>query len=379
MNTELITALDILEKEKKISKKVLIEAIENSLLAACKNHFGKNENFTAKVDTKTGDFKVTAAKEVVETVEDSVTQISLADAQMISPKYNIGDTINVEIKSAEFGRIAVQNSKSAILQKIREEERQAVYNEYHAKEKDIVTGIVSRYAGNNLVINLGRADAILSEADMVKGEKYKPNDRIKVYVTEVKTEKKGLKIAVSRCHPEFVKRLFEAEVAELRDGTVEIRSIAREAGSRTKMAVRAKVPNVDTAGKTGTTNLNKDGWFCGYTPYYTTAVWVGRDDNRIMESLSGASYPKSIWSNFMNAIHSEYSSTDSMGGNYRDYQGETTQQTGTQATTATESSTKGTEATTAAPTTAAPTTAAPTTAAPTTAAPQTEEQPTENQ
>ena len=157
MNTELITALDILEKEKKISKKVLIEAIENSLLAACKNHFGKNENFTAKVDPKTGDFKVTAAKEVVETVEDSVTQISLADAQMISPKYNIGDTINVEIKSAEFGRIAVQNSKSAILQKIREEERQAVYNEYHAKEKDIVTGIVSRYAGNNLVINLGSA------------------------------------------------------------------------------------------------------------------------------------------------------------------------------------------------------------------------------
>ena len=143
--------------------------------------------------------------------------------------------------------------------------------------------------------------------------------------------------------------------------------------------VGAKVPNVDTAGKTGTTSLNKDGWFCGYTPYYTTAVWVGRDDNRIMESLSGASYPKSIWSNFMNAIHSEYSSTDSMGGSYTDYQGETTQQTGTQATTATESSTKGTEATTAAPTTAAPTTAAPTTAAPTTAAQQTEEQPAENQ
>ena len=143
--------------------------------------------------------------------------------------------------------------------------------------------------------------------------------------------------------------------------------------------VGAKVPNVDTAGKTGTTNLNKDGWFCGYTPYYTTAVWVGRDDNRIMEGLSGASYPKSIWSNFMNEIHSEYSSTDSMGGNYTDYQGETTQQTGTQATTATESSTKGTEATTAAPTTAAPTTAAPTTAAPTTAAQQTEEQPAENQ
>ena len=142
--------------------------------------------------------------------------------------------------------------------------------------------------------------------------------------------------------------------------------------------------DVEAAGKTGTTNLNKDGWFCGYTPYYTTAVWVGRDDNRIMEGLSGASYPKSIWSNFMNEIHSEYSSTDSMGGDYTDYQGETTQQTGTQATTATESSTKGTEATTAAPTTAAPTTAAPTTAAPTTAAPttaapQTEEQPAENQ
>lgn len=194
MNTELITALDILEKEKKISKKVLIEAIENSLLAACKNHFGKNENFTAKVDTKTGDFKVTAAKEVVETVEDSVTQISLADAQMISPKYNIGDTINVEIKSAEFGRIAVQNSKSAILQKIREEERQAVYNEYHAKEKDIVTGIVSRYAGNNLVINLGRLMQSLARQIWLRVKNTNQTTELRYMLPKLRLRRKVLKL-----------------------------------------------------------------------------------------------------------------------------------------------------------------------------------------
>ena len=157
----------------------------------------------------------------------------------------------------------------------------------------------------------------------------------------------------------------------IKDSTAYLLTSAMEDVVKKGTGTACQLDNMAVAGKTGTTSLNKDGWFCGYTPYYTTAVWVGRDDNRIMESLSGASYPKSIWSNFMNAIHSEYSSTDSMGGNYKDYQGETTQQTGTQATTATESSTKGTEATTAASTTAAPTTAAPTTAAPTTAAPTT--------
>lgn len=248
MNRELIEALDALEKEKKISKETLIEAIENSLLTACKNHFGKADNFTVKVDSETGDFSVTAAKEVVESVSDDVTQISLANAKMINSKYDIGDIINVDVKSAELGRIAIQVAKNVILQKIREEERRVIYDDYYSKEKDIITGVVQRYAGKNLIINLGRADAILNESEMVKGETYKPNDRIKVYIIEVKADKKGPRILVSRSHPELVKRLFEAEVAEVRDGTVEIKNVAREAGSRTKMSVWSNDPNVDPVG-----------------------------------------------------------------------------------------------------------------------------------
>ncbi len=248
MNSELIEALDALEKEKKISKDTLIEAIENSLLTACKNHFGKSDNFTVKVDPETGDFSVIAAKEVVEAVDDDVTQISLADAKMINSKYEIGDTVNVDVKSAELGRIAIQVAKNVILQKIREEERRVLYDDYYSKEKDIITGIVQRYAGRNLIINLGRADAILNENEMVKGEHYRPNDRIKVYIVEVKDDRKGPRILVSRTHPELVKRLFEAEVTEVRDGTVEIKNVAREAGSRTKMSVWSNDPNVDPVG-----------------------------------------------------------------------------------------------------------------------------------
>ncbi|MGN0375047.1 MAG: transcription termination factor NusA [Butyrivibrio sp.] len=248
MNSELIEALDALEKEKKISKDTLIEAIENSLLTACKNHFGKSDNFTVKVDRETGDFSVTAAKEVVETVEDDVTQISLAKAKMISSDYEPGDIVNVDVKSAELGRIAIQVAKNVILQKIREEERRVIYDDYYSKEKDIMTGVVQRYAGRNLIINLGRADAILNENEMVKGEVYRPNDRIKVYVLEVKEDRKGPRVLVSRTHPELGKRLFEAEVTEVRDGIVEIKSVAREAGSRTKMAVWSNDPNVDPVG-----------------------------------------------------------------------------------------------------------------------------------
>ena len=248
MNSELIEALGALEKEKKISKDTLIEAIENSLLTACKNHFGKADNFTVKVDSQTGDFSVIAAKEVVEDVQDDVTQISLANAKMINSKYDIGDTVNVDVKSVELGRIAIQVAKNVILQKIREEERRVLYDDYYSKEKDIITGVVQRYAGRNLVINLGRADAILNESEMVKGEHYRPNDRIKVYIVEVKDDRKGPRILVSRTHPELVKRLFEAEVTEVRDGTVEIKNVAREAGSRTKMSVWSNDPNVDPVG-----------------------------------------------------------------------------------------------------------------------------------
>lgn len=248
MNSELIEALDALEKEKKISKDTLIEAIEISLLNACKTHYGKSDNFTVKVDPETGDFSVIAAKEVVEEVEDNVTQISIPEAKMINSQYAVGDIVNIDIHSVELGRIAIQNAKNVILQKIREEERRVLYDDYYSKEKDVITGVVQRYAGRNLIINLGRADAILNENEMVKGEHYRPNDRIKVYIVEVKEDKKGPRILVSRTHPELVKRLFEAEVTEVRDGTVEIKNVAREAGSRTKMSVWSNDPNVDPVG-----------------------------------------------------------------------------------------------------------------------------------
>ncbi|MDO4269130.1 MAG: transcription termination factor NusA [Eubacteriales bacterium] len=248
MNKELIEALDLLEKEKNISKATLLEAIENSLLTACKNHFGKADNVKVVINPETGDFSVYAEKEVVEEVEDPVLQVSLAEAKLKNPKYDLGDIVQFPIESKSFGRIATQNAKNVILQKIREEERSMQFNEWYRREKDVVTGIVQRYLGRNVSINLGRVDAILNEAEQVKGEVFKPTERIKVYVLEVKDTPKGPRISVSRTHPDLVKRLFEEEVAEVKDGTVEIRAIAREAGSRTKIAVHSNDPNVDPVG-----------------------------------------------------------------------------------------------------------------------------------
>lgn len=248
MNKELLEALDILEKEKDISKETLFEAIENSLISACKNHFGKADNMKVEINRETCDFLVYAEKEVVDEVEDDVLQITLEDALKISKKASLGDIIHVDIKSKEFGRIATQNAKNIILQTIREEERTVIFNQFFKKEKDVVTGVVQRYLGRNISINLGKADAILNESEQVKGENFSPTERIKVYILEVKSNSKGPRILVSRTHPELVKRLFEAEVAEIQDGTVEIKSIAREAGSRTKMAVWSNDPNVDAVG-----------------------------------------------------------------------------------------------------------------------------------
>ena len=242
MNTELLEALDILEKEKNISKDVMLEAIENSLLSACKNHFGTSDNIKIVMDRNTCDYSVYAEREVVEEVFD------LEDAEKINPALHIGDIAQVELHSKEFGRIATQNAKNLILQKIREEERKAVFDQYFEKEKDIVTGIVQRYIGKNISVNLGKADAILTENEQVKGEHFEPTERIKLYIVEVKNTPKGPKILVSRTHPELVKRLFESEVTEVKDGTVEIKSIAREAGSRTKIAVWSNDPDVDPVG-----------------------------------------------------------------------------------------------------------------------------------
>ena len=248
MNTELLEALNILEEEKDISKETLLDAIENSLINACKNHFGKADNIKVIMDRENCDYKLIQEKKVVETVEDPVEEISLTNAKMMNPANEIGDTVQIPVESKSFGRIATQNAKNLILQKIREEESKVVYYKYFEKEKDIVTGVVQRYVGKNISINLGKADAMLTENEQVKGEVFEPTERIKLYVVEVKNTTKGPKILVSRTHPELVKRLFEAEVTEVKDGIVEIKSIAREAGSRTKIAVWSNDPDVDPVG-----------------------------------------------------------------------------------------------------------------------------------
>ena len=192
MNNELLEALNSLEKEKDISKDTLLEAIEQSLIQACKNHFGKSDNVKVFIDPQTCDFGVYAEKTVVEKVEDEIMEISLTNAKLMNTKYELGDVVNVEIKSKEFGRIATQNAKNVILQKIREEERKVLYKQYYEKEKDVVTGIVQRYVGKNVSINMGKVDAMLNENEQVKGEKFLPTERIKVYVLEVKEDRKSV-------------------------------------------------------------------------------------------------------------------------------------------------------------------------------------------
>lgn len=247
--SELVLALEQIEKEKGISKDIIIEAIEKSLLDACKKDFGKSDNVIVNMDPETGAIEVYAAKTVVEEVLDDATEISLEKALMISPKYAIGDTVNIEITPKNFGRIAAQQARSVIVQTIKEEEKKALFEHFYCKEKDVVTGVVQRYVGRNISVSLDeKMDALLMENEQVKGEHYSPTERIKLYIVEVKETNKGPKVIVSRTHPELVKRLFEKEVTEVADGTVEIKSISREAGSRSKIAVWSNDPNVDPVG-----------------------------------------------------------------------------------------------------------------------------------
>ncbi|MDD6571910.1 MAG: transcription termination factor NusA, partial [Thermoflexaceae bacterium] len=248
MNRELMEALEVLEEEKGIKKDVVIAAIENSLLTACQKHFGKTDNIKVSVDKTTGEFNVVAEKTVVEDVTDDLSEISLSNAKMINAKYDLGDLVNVPIKSTEFSRIATSNAKSVIQQKIREEEKNMLYNIFYEKEKDIITGIVQKIDDKNIYINLGKVDAVLTEKEQVKSEHFKPTERIKLYIVEVRNESRGPKVIISRTHPDLVKRLFESEVAEVKSGVVEIKSISREAGSRTKIAVWSNDKNVDPVG-----------------------------------------------------------------------------------------------------------------------------------
>jgi len=251
MNTELKEAIELLEKEKHISRESLLDSIELSLMQACKANFGKNENINVNINRETFDFSVTAEKEVVESpadIVDPILQVTVADARVDHPEAEVGDIIIVDINSKNFGRIATQNAKNVILQRIREEERNVVFNEYYQKVRQLVTGVVQRMQGKAYCINLGKADALLSENEQVRTEKFQPTERVRVYVLDVKNSSKGPKILVSRTHPELVRKLFEEEVTEIRDGIVEIKGISREAGSRTKMAVHSTERNVDPVG-----------------------------------------------------------------------------------------------------------------------------------
>ena len=247
--SELIKALNDLEAEKHIDKEVIMQAIENSLKTACQKDFGKNADVDVNMDRETGEMSVYLKKTVSEEVEDPVTMITLEDARMIDDKYEIGDVVYQEVTPKNFGRIATQQARSVIVQKIKEEEHNALYAHFEAKQKDIVTGVVQRFNGNNICVSLDdKTDAVLTEKEQVKTEVFHPMDRIKLYVVEVKNTKKEPRIIVSRTHPELVKRLFEKEVAEVYNGVVEIRAIAREPGSRTKIAVYSTDPNVDPVG-----------------------------------------------------------------------------------------------------------------------------------
>ncbi|MBQ9341787.1 MAG: transcription termination/antitermination protein NusA [Lachnospiraceae bacterium] len=245
---ELMEALAVLEKEKNINKNILLDAIENSLIMACKNQYGKADNVQVDMNRETGEFHVYMIKQVVKEVEDPALEITVEDAKKISSKAKAGSEVKIEIQSKDFGRIVTQTAKNTILQKIREEERHAQYEEYSSQQHEVVTGIVQRVVGKNVKINLGKIDATLTENEMIHGEVLKPTDRIKVYVLEVKEGSKGPQVLVSRTHPELVKRLFESEVTEVRDGIVEIKGIAREAGSRSKIAVYSSDEDVDPVG-----------------------------------------------------------------------------------------------------------------------------------
>ncbi len=282
---ELLRAISELEKEKEISKETLFEAIENSLKKAAKEHFGNDENCVVEMDRETGEYHLYQEKTVVENPEDvmdPVTEVSLEEAKKVAKKAKAGDVVRFELQSKEFGRIATQHAKSVILQKIREEERNVVFDQYYSKQNNIIVGVVQRYIGKNISINLGKADAMLNESEQVKGEHFRPTDRIKVYITEVKNTPKGPRILVSRTHPGFVKRLFEAEVSEIREGIVEIKSIAREPGSRTKMAVFSKDENVDPVG--ACVGLN------------------GARVNAIVDELGGEKIDIITWSNDANEL-----------------------------------------------------------------------------
>lgn len=241
-------ALSDLEHDKGIKKDILLEAIETALISAYKRHFGTDQNARVEIDGDTGEIKVFAIKNVVDEVEDGETEISVADARAINEKYEAGDVLETEVTPRDFGRIAAQTAKQVVVQRIREAERGIIYDQYSEKENEVLTAIVHRIERGNVYVELGRAEGIIPVSETVYSEQYNINDRLKIYVLEVKKTNKGPQIIVSRTHPALIKRLFEIEVPEIRQNVVQIKSIAREAGGRTKIAVWSDEKDVDPVG-----------------------------------------------------------------------------------------------------------------------------------
>ncbi len=250
MNKEFIRAIEDLEKEKRISKEILLEAIESALVSAYKKNYGTSQNVRVDINEETGDINVYMRMDVVadEDFEDDLTQITLEEAMEIDPRYEVGDVVEYQVTPRDFGRIAAQTAKQVVVQRIREAERGMVYDNFITRQGEILTGTVQRVSNETLFINVGNTEGILSPNEQVPGEHYNINDRLKVYIMDVRKSNKGPQVFLSRSHPGLVKRLFELEVPEIEDGTVEIKGIAREAGSRTKMAVYTEYENVDPVG-----------------------------------------------------------------------------------------------------------------------------------
>ena len=248
MNMEFIEAIEALEREKGISKDVLIDAIESALVSAYKKNYGTSQNVRVNIDRETGDIDVFMRRDIVEEVEDPFSQASLEEAQEIDPAYELGDVIEYQVTPRDFGRIAAQTAKQVVVQRIRETERGMIYDDYISRQSEVVTGIVQRISNDTVFVSMGRAEGILAPNEQIPGERYRVNERIKVYVMDVKKTTKGPQVFLSRTHPGLVKRLFELEVPEIQEGVVEIKSIAREAGSRTKIAVCTYDENVDPVG-----------------------------------------------------------------------------------------------------------------------------------
>lgn len=248
MNKEFLEAIDELEREKHMPKDMLIEAIESALVSAYKKNYGTSQNVRVSIDRENGDINVYMRRDIVEVVEDEFSQASIEEAQEIDPEYEIGDVIEYQVTPQDFGRIAAQTAKQVVIQRIREAERGMIYDDYIGRTGQVVTGVVQRVSNNTVFINMGRAEGILSSNEQIPGEKYKTNDRLKVYVMDVKRTSKGPQVFLSRTHPGLVKKLFELEVPEIQDETIEIKSVAREAGSRSKIAVCTYDENVDPVG-----------------------------------------------------------------------------------------------------------------------------------